>query len=64
MRILESIVFEAIHGSYKADAVVLGKYRDGGPTAYTNIVKDMDAQYFELDNWDELASQYSDDDSS
>ena len=40
----ENIAFDAIHGSNKADTVVLGKY--GGPTAYTNVAKDMDAQYF------------------
>lgn len=46
----EDIAFNAIHGPDKADAVVLGKYRDGGPTAYTSVAKDMDAQYFQLDN--------------
>ena len=45
----------------KVDAVVLGKYGDGGPTAYASVAKDMDAQYFQLDNWDELAARYSDD---
>ena len=45
----------------KVDAVVLGKYGDGGPMAYTSVAKDMDAQYFQLDNWDELAARYSDD---
>jgi len=45
----------------KVDAVVLGKYGDGSPTAYTSVAKDMDAQYFQLDNWDELAARYSDD---
>jgi hypothetical protein len=45
----------------KVDAVVLGKHGDGGPTAYTSVAKDMDAQYFQLDNWDELAARYSDD---
>jgi hypothetical protein len=57
----EDIAFSAIKGSKKADTVVLGKYGDGGPTAYTSVAKDMDAQYFQLDNWDELASKYSDD---
>lgn len=57
----ENIAFDAIHGSNKADTVVLGKYGDGGPTAYTSVAKDMDAQYFQLDNWDELASKYSND---
>ena len=45
----------------KVDAVVLGKHGDGGPTAYTSVAKDMDAQYFQLDNWDELEARYSDD---
>ena len=57
----ENIAFDAIHGPNNADAVVLGKYGDGGSTAYTSVAKDMDAQYFQLDNWDELAARYSDD---
>ena len=57
----ENIAFDAIHGPNNADAVVLGKYGDGGPTAYTSVAKDMDAQYFQLDNWDELAARYSED---
>ena len=57
----ENITFDAIHGPNNADAVVLGKYGDGGPTAYTSVAKDMDAQYFQLDNWNELAARYSDD---
>ena len=57
----ENIAFDAIHGPNNADAVVLGKYGDGGPTAYTSVAKDMDAHYFQLDNWDELAARYSDD---
>ena len=57
----ENIAFDAIHGLNNANAVVLGKYGDGGPTAYTSVAKDMDAQYFQLDNWDELAARYSDD---
>ena len=57
----EEMAFKAIHGSDIADTVVLGKYGDGGPTAYTNVAKDMDAQFFQLDNWDEIAKIYSDD---
>ncbi len=57
----EDMAFNAIHGSSKADAVVLGKYGDGGSTAYTSVAKDMDAQYFQLDNWDELIVRYSED---
>ena len=56
----EEIAFNAIKGQSKADTVVLGKYGDGGSTAYTSVAKAMDAQYFQLDNWDELASKYSD----
>ena len=57
----EEIAFDAIHGPNNASEVVLGKYGDGGPTAYTSIAKDMNAQYFQLDNWDELVEKYSDD---
>lgn len=39
----------------------MGKYDGGAETAYTNVAKNMDAQYFQLDNWEELASKYSDD---
>ncbi len=55
------MAFDAIHGPNNADAVVLGKYGDGGPSAYTNVAKDMDAQFFQLDNWDELVDIYSED---
>lgn len=57
----EEIAFNAIKGKNNADAIILGKFCDGGPTAYTNVAESMDAQYFQLDNWDELASKYSDD---
>ena len=57
----EKIAFDATHGPADADRIVLGKYENGGPTAYTNIAKNMDAQYFQIDNWDELAKKYSDD---
>ena len=56
----EEIAFNATNGSKNADAVVLGKYGDGGPTAYTSVAKDMDAQYFQLDNWNELSVKYDD----
>ena len=39
----EEMAFNAIKGSDKADAIVLGKYGDGGPIAYTNVAKSMDA---------------------
>ncbi|HEY5535045.1 MAG TPA: hypothetical protein VIL99_08955 [Ignavibacteria bacterium] len=55
----EEIAFNAIKGNNNADAIVLGKYDNGGPTAYTKVAESMDAQYFQLDNWDELASKYS-----
>ena len=42
----EEMAFDAIYGPNNADAVVLGKYGDGGPGAYTNVAKEMDAQFF------------------
>lgn len=42
-----------------ADAVVLGKYESGFAASYDAVAKDMNAQYFNLDKWDELSSQYS-----
>jgi len=38
---------------------VLGKYDNNAPTGYTKVAKDMGAQYFELNNYDELAEIYS-----
>ena len=57
----EEIAFNSIKGNKNADKVVLGKYDDGGATAYTTVAKELNAQYFELDNWEELAAKYSDD---
>ena len=42
----EEMAFDAIYGPNNADAVVLGKYGDGGHGAYTNVAKEMDAQFF------------------
>jgi len=39
----EEISFNAIKGPNNADDVVLGKYGDGGATAYTNVADSMDA---------------------
>ncbi|HBC31127.1 MAG TPA: hypothetical protein DC024_07795 [Clostridiales bacterium] len=55
----EEFAFKSTKGKAKADSVALGKYADGGPNSYTKVAESMDAQYFDLDNWDELASQYS-----
>ncbi len=57
----EELAFNAIKGKKNAEYVVLGKYDNGGPTSYVEVAKDMDAQYFQLDNWNELAEKYSDD---
>ena len=57
----EDYAFNAIKGSNKADDVVLGKFKEGSSTSYDAIAKEMDAQYFNLDNWDELSSMYSSD---
>ena len=58
---VEELAFNAIKGKKNAEYVVLGKYDNGGPTSYVEVAKDMDAQYFQLDNWNELAEKYSDD---
>ena len=55
----EEYAFNAIKGANNADAVVLGKYESGSPTSYDAVAKDMNAQYFNLENWDDLSSQYS-----
>ena len=55
----EEYAFNAIKGSNNADTVVLGKYESGSAASYDAVAKDMDAQYFNLDNWDELSLQYS-----
>lgn len=57
----EEYAFNAIKGSDRADAFVLGKFDKGGPNSYSNVARDMGAQYFDLDNYDELAKIYSDD---
>ncbi|MGT2950289.1 hypothetical protein BU202_01925 [Streptococcus cuniculi] len=57
----EQIAFSAIKGKNSSEPIVLGKYDDGGPTAYSTIAKESGSQYFELDHWDDLASQYSND---
>ena len=57
----EEIAFNAIKGSKRYETVVLGKFDDGGPTAYSTIARETGSQYFELDNWTELSSKYSED---
>ncbi|MCI9127977.1 MAG: hypothetical protein HFG28_12520 [Eubacterium sp.] len=56
---VENNAFNAIKGSNKSDSVVLGKYEEGSATSYNVVAKDMNAQYFNLDNWDELNANYS-----
>ena len=55
----EEHAFNANKGGKKADSVVLGKYEKGSSASYDSVAKDMDAQYVNLKNWDELSSQYS-----
>lgn len=37
--------------------MVLGKYDGGGATSYVEVAKEFEAQYFQLDNWEELAPE-------
>lgn len=57
----EEYAFNAIKGREKAEAVVLGKFEKGSNSSYDVVAQDIDAQYFNLDEWDELAAQYSND---
>lgn len=38
---------------------MLGKFEDGKSTSYDKIAQEYDAQYYNLDEWDELAKTYS-----
>jgi len=57
----EQFAFDAIKGPDSADSIVLGKYEKNSPNSYDAVARDMDAQYFNLDNWDDISSQYSPD---
>ena len=57
----EEYAFDAIKGNEKADSIVLGKYEKGCDTSYDAVAIEIDAQYFNLDNWDDLTLQYSND---
>ena len=54
----EDLAFGAIKGKGKSDAVVLGKFEDGKSTSYDKIAQEYDAQYYNLDEWDELAKSF------
>lgn len=55
----EDLAFGAIKGRGKSDAVVLGKFEEGKSTSYDKIAQEYDAQYYNLDEWDELAKTHS-----
>ena len=57
----EEYAFNAIKGREKSDTVVLGKFKEGSDSSYDVVAQDIDAQYFNLDEWDELKAQYSED---
>ncbi len=57
----ESYAFDAIKGRNKSDAVMLGKYEKNSSASYDEMAKAYDCQYFNLDNYDKLATQYSKD---
>ncbi|MGO2961379.1 MAG: hypothetical protein ACTIDE_02090 [Carnobacterium maltaromaticum] len=56
----EENAFNAIKGSNNSDSIMLGKFDGGGKTSYTAKAEEYGSQFFELDNWDELSIQYSD----
>ena len=57
----EEIAFGAIHGSDKADSVMLGKFEAGSANSYEKVAQDYGSQYFQLEDskWNALSSQYS-----
>lgn len=57
----EEYAFNAIKGREKSDAVVLGKFEKGSDFSYDIVAQDIDAQYFNLDDWDSLSAQYPND---
>ena len=57
----EEYAFNAIKGREKSETVVLSKIKKGSNSSYDVVAQDIDAQYFNLDEWDELAAQYSND---
>ena len=57
----EEYAFAAINGSNNAEYVLLGKYVEGSPDSYEVVASEISAQYFNLNNWDELSLQYSKD---
>ena len=56
----EEYAFKAIKGSKKSNAVVLGKYERNSLASYDNIAKNMNAQYFYVEDWGKLAKKYPD----
>ncbi len=58
----EEYAFDAIKGNEEADKVVLGKYEGKDAGSYDVVAENIGAQYFNLDNWDEMADIYSSDD--
>lgn len=53
----QKISFGAIKGKVM-DAVVLGKFEDGKSTSYDKMAQEYDAQYYNLDEWDELQNVF------
>lgn len=58
---VEELVSDATKGQGQSKKVVLGKFNEGEATSYDKVAEAFDAQYYNLENWDELAQTYSDD---
>ena len=52
---------KAMKGPLGSNVVVLGKNIDNSADSYQEVAKRMDAQYFDLENWNELRLTYSSD---
>lgn len=55
---IEQYAKKATKGPEESNLVVLGRYKAGSPDSYDTVAKDLYAQYFNLDNFDELVAEY------
>ena len=55
----KEIAKQATKGNTRSSSVVLGNWDNGAETSYVNVANKLGTQYFQLNNWEELSSKYS-----
>ena len=55
----KEIAKQSTKGNLRCNAVLLGSFDNGTETSYVNVANKLGTQYFQLDNWSELSSKYS-----